>query len=213
MSGLIQIIKLILSASFTVIPELHKGCQTENFEEEEEASGNVPNDAPISVERLKDSPQMMNYYTGFEDFNHFMHVYQSLGPAAADLECKTQVLGPKDEFLLTLIKLRQDKDDLELGFLFGLSQHAANCVFKTWLNFLYHQFKKVELFQSNENMPEGSKKQLPQKSIILDAVGLAKNYKILANEYDHSNAPFGGRILFVCFVLSNFGRYTVAKLC
>ena len=103
-----------------------------------------------------------------------MYLYHAgLGPAAADLQYKTQTLGPKDEFLLTLIKLRQDKEDLELGFLFGVSASTAGRVFKTWLNFLYYQFKEIKMFQSKdtvqEHMPQGFKKQFPNTRIILDA--------------------------------------------
>jgi hypothetical protein len=69
------------------------------------------------------------------------------------------------------------------------------------------------------------KNQLPAATVIKDrrisskrvhverVIGLAKTYKILQNELDHSKTPHGGRILYVCFVLSNFRRSIVAKFC
>jgi hypothetical protein len=44
-------------------------------------------------------------------------------------------------------------------------------------------------------------------------IGLAKTYRILQNELDHLKTPHGGRILYFCFVLSNFRRSIVAKFC
>ncbi len=35
-------------------------------------------------------------------------------------------------------------------------------------------------------------------------IGLAKTFRILKDELHHAYVPFGGRILFVCFVLTNF---------
>ena len=295
----------------------------------------------VSIEQLKENEEMMKYYTGFGQYDHFIFLFQGLGPAANDLKYKSRSLGPMDELLLTLIKLRQDKDDVELGFLFGISKTTAGRIFNTWLSFMYYQFKEIKLFQGKEtvqeHMPRGFKSQFPSTRIILDAteipiekpsnvadqrstystyknrntlktmvgvsprgvvtyvseayggaasdrqiiehcslldghfergdsimadrgilvqdlfagqdvqvntpttmkgvnqlpaetvvkdrriarkcvhvervIGLAKTYKILANELDHSKTPRGGKILFVCFILSNFRKNIVPKFC
>jgi hypothetical protein len=69
------------------------------------------------------------------------------------------------------------------------------------------------------------KNQLPAATVIKDreisskrvhverVIGLAKTYKTLQNEQDHLKTPHGGRILYFCFVLSNFRRSIVAKFC
>jgi hypothetical protein len=44
-------------------------------------------------------------------------------------------------------------------------------------------------------------------------IGLAKKFKILAADLEHSKAPVGGRIVFVCFVLCNFRRNIVPQYC
>ena len=67
--------------------------------------------------------------------------------------------------------------------------------------------------------------QLPAETVIKDRriaskrvhveriIGLAKTYKILQNELDHSKAPYGSRIVFVCFMLANFRANIVNKYC
>lgn len=58
--------------------------------------------------------------------------------------------------------------------------------------------------------------QLPPEKVVRDrkisskrvhverVIGLAKHYRILEQTLDHSYVPIGGRILFVCFALTNF---------
>ena len=67
--------------------------------------------------------------------------------------------------------------------------------------------------------------QLPPEVVIKDrriaskrvhverVIGLAKTYKILQNELDHSKTPYGSRILFVCFMLANFRACIISKFC
>ena len=87
-----------------------------------------------------------------------------------------------------------------------------------------------DLFASQDvqvNTPTTMKgvNQLPAQTVVKDrriaskrvhverVIGLAKTYKILANELDHSKTPYGGRIFFVCFILSNFRKNIVPKFC
>lgn len=66
-----------------------------------------------------------------------------------------------------------NKDDLELGILFGISRSTAGRVFNTWLNFLYYQFKEIDLFSTKEivqqYMPEDFNAMFANTRIILDA--------------------------------------------
>ena len=139
-------------------------CQTEGLE-------TAP--ALLSVDRIKNNPEMLQYYTSFDDYEHFSYVFQGLGPAKYHLTYQCKDLGRQDEFLLCLVKLRQDKDDLELGFLFGVNRVTAGKIFKTWLNFLYFQLKEVKLWVPKdvveETMPEGFHRQFPSTRVILDA--------------------------------------------
>ena len=44
-------------------------------------------------------------------------------------------------------------------------------------------------------------------------IGLAKTYKILAEKMDAKRVPFGERIIFVCFALTNFRLNIVPNHC
>jgi hypothetical protein len=79
----------------------------------------------VSIHRFKSSPEAVKLFTGFSDFNHFLYLYQCLGPAAEHLTYKSQSLDAKDELFLCLMKLRMNKDDVELGILFGISKSTA----------------------------------------------------------------------------------------
>jgi hypothetical protein len=117
-------------------------------------------------------------------------------------------LDARDEFFLCIVKLRHDKEDVELGFLFGISSATAGLVFNIWLNFLYFQFKDkelaVETFAKDRRV--ASKRAHAER-----VIGLAKTYKILQNKLGHSRTPVEGRIIFVCFVLSNLPSNMVPK--
>jgi hypothetical protein len=323
---------------------LSKGSQTETETDEQECQTESGPDSrlsgpALSIFKFEHNPEMVKFYTGFETYEHFLYVYHCLGPAAEELQYKSKTLEARDELFLCIVKLRQDKEDVELGFLFGISRQTAGRVFNTWLNFLYFQFKEIELFRPKAIVdmfcPEDFKKKFPNTRIILDAteiriqkpskvkdqrstwssykngntlktmvgcsprgvvtylskayggsasdrqiienselldgrfnsgdsimadrgilvqdlfagqnvnvntpttmrgrnqlpaetvvkdrriaskrvhvervIGLAKTYKILQNELDHSRTPVGGRILCVCFVLSNFRSNIVPK--
>ena len=94
-------------------------------------------------------------------------------------------LDERDEFFLCLIKLRQDKEDVELSFLFDIQRVTAGRIFSTWLNFLYYQIKEIDLFLPkeivDEYIPEDFKRKFPRTRIILDAteVKIQKPQKVL----------------------------------
>jgi len=70
------------------------------------------------------------------------------------------------------MKLRLNKDDLELSFLFGISERTVARVFKTWLNFFYYQLKELNLWSPcqivDEYMPQDFKRKFPHTRVILD---------------------------------------------
>ena len=103
------------------------GCQCELFK---------ANSSRMSVIDFKDNPAAILYYSGFDNYEHFTMFFQVLGPAVNQLSYKCSVLEPADELFLTLAKLRQAKDNFELGLFFGISQTTVCCIVRTWINFL-----------------------------------------------------------------------------
>jgi hypothetical protein len=155
-----------------------KSCQTDNLgcdqDMQTDPVARMTAKGPlISIHGLKDDPDAIAFYTGFQSFDHFIYLYQSLGPAAEQLSYKSRVLSSKDELFLCLVKLRLDKEEAELAILFKISMSTVSRVFNTWLNFLYYQLKELDLFIPKEVvdnfMPKDFKRKYPNTRIILDA--------------------------------------------
>ena len=132
-----------------------------------------PIDTRFSVNNFVHNPAVIRYYTGFVDFSHFLLLFQILGPAASNLTYKCTHLEPIDQLFLTLMKLRQAKDDFELGLLFKISETTVASVIKTWINFMYYQFKEINIWPSHstvqQHMPEGFARMFGNTRVILDA--------------------------------------------
>ena len=127
----------------------------------------------FSIETLKNQPEIIKYYTGFLNYDHFMYFLSYLGPAAFHLSYKSCILSVPDELFLTLMKLRQAKEDQELGYLFDLSRHIVSCTFRTWVNFMFFQLKELDFWLPKtvvaETMPADFRRKYPTTRVILDA--------------------------------------------
>ncbi len=125
-----------------------------------------------TIEVISNLPGGLHYYTSFSDLGHFNYVFSCLGPATRHLKYQSQKLKPEDEFLLLLMKLRLNKDDIELSWLFGISTRTVGRVFKTWLNFLFYQLRELNIWPSkelvNDYMPEDFKKKFPNTRVVVD---------------------------------------------
>ena len=133
----------------------------------------TPSDAPYSIEHYKDNPKAVQYYTGFDCYDHFMLFFFVLGPAAHHLQYKPVCITAQDQLFLTLMKLRQAKDDSELEFMFKLKENVISKIINTWVNFLFFQLKEIDLWPSKEivqdTMPKSFKEQFSSTRVILDA--------------------------------------------
>ena len=84
-----------------------------------------------------------------------MFVFNLLGPQVHHLlsyplrkpiNDDAKVLQPKDEFFLTVVKLRRNMCNKELGFWFGVEPSIASRILISWINFLYCQFQELNLW-------------------------------------------------------------------
>ena len=127
----------------------------------------------FSIESLKNQPEVIKYYTGFLHYEHFMHFLSCLGPAAFHLSYQSGILSVADELFVTLMKLRQAKDDKELGYLFDISRYVVANIFRTWVNFMYFQLLELDLWLPKEivteTMPSDFRRKYPTTRVILDA--------------------------------------------
>lgn len=115
----------------------------------------------------------MSYYTGFQDYYQFMTFFHCLGPCVDELDYKCSVIEPKDQLFLTLMKLRQDKEDFELSLFFQVSTSTVSRIVITWINFLYFQLKELNFWPSEDIiqdfMPSNFAEKFPSTRVILDA--------------------------------------------
>ncbi|XP_071138862.1 putative nuclease HARBI1 [Mytilus edulis] len=148
-----------------------------NVIESSQKSKNIQCDIPsfgkFSIESFKEDNKIINYYTGFQDFDHYMMFFHCLGPSAFELEFKCTLLNPIDQLFMTLIKLRQNKEDIELAMLFQVSQSTVSRIIITWINYLYFQLKEINIWPSQEilkeTMPSDFSKKIPKTRVIMDA--------------------------------------------
>ncbi|XP_060591052.1 uncharacterized protein LOC132746025 [Ruditapes philippinarum] len=139
-------------------------------------------DGTFSARKFKENPSAIRYYTGFDDYEHFMMFFTVLGPAVAHLN-RNYKLEPCDQLFLTMIKMRQNKDDYELGLLFDLSKSVISRIVNTWINFMYFQLKEINWWprrsETSAYMPEDSKRKFPSTRVILDAteIPIEKTFK------------------------------------
>lgn len=78
-----------------------------------------------SIENYQNNAEAVQYYTGFDTYEHFVMFFHCVGPAAFEMDYHGASLHPKDELFLTMMKLRQFKQNLELSLFFKyLNKHC-----------------------------------------------------------------------------------------
>ena len=74
---------------------------------------------------------------------------------------------------MTLMKLRQANDDIELAMLFKVSESIVSRIVITWIHFLFFQLKELDIWPSKKiiehTMPSDFQQQFPNTRVILDA--------------------------------------------
>ena len=140
----------------------------------------------LKIEDFSSNDAAIRFYTYFESYEHFMICFQFLGDAVNHLNyqgqhcssntirTKTQrTLSPKNEFFLTLCRLRCNLLVADLAYRFQVSHSTISRIFTTWVNFLYHKFKEIPIWPSKSqvqsSMPTQFRQLYPNTRIIIDA--------------------------------------------
>ena len=128
----------------------------------------------FSIHNFKTEPEIIKYYTSFEDYDHFMLLFSCLGPAVSHLIGLENISNPpEDQLFMTMMKIRHAKDDFELGFFFNLRPHQVSTVFTTWINFMYFQLGELRIWPESsiikKHMPSHFAQTFPKTRVILDA--------------------------------------------
>lgn len=145
----------------------------------------------LSASRLCKELTTFRFYTGVS-VETFRHILQMLGDAPAKMDYSGRKVGDhdgkrqqytsrklnlQDQLLLTLVKLRHNFPESDLGNRFGISQSSVSRIFTTWVLCLYHSFREVNIWPSrrlvNMFMPESFAKKYPSTRVVIDATEFA----------------------------------------
>lgn len=82
------------------------------------------------------------------------------------------MLSYKDQFLLVMIKLRQNFDFKHLSHLFGISPQDCSTVFTNWLNNMFYRFGSVSIWLERkvliQTMPSKFREEFSNALVIFD---------------------------------------------
>lgn len=140
---------------------------------------------PFRIEAIMHDNKLVHFYTAFDDYSslevcfnflgdsvHRLHYwYAGKGPAGearAGARCLTAV----NEFFLVLCRLRLGLLEEDLAYRFSISQSTVSRICNTWINFLYHKFKELNIWPSRQQVDQYMPKcfeDYPQTRCIIDA--------------------------------------------
>ena len=88
-------------------------------------------DTRADKENLKNNYKLLQFYTELSNFTVLMTVFNLVYVAIP--ESPTSKLSKFQAFVLTLMKLRLDVSNYDLGFRFGISASTVSRVFSKWI--------------------------------------------------------------------------------
>ena len=116
----------------------------------------------------------MLYYTGLKNFNAFIDVLATLGPAAYSLKYLYCVpaISVKNQLFLTLMRLRCNKAHFELSREFNISKTDVSNIFNTWIRFMALQWREIDIWPRQELVhffsPTSFFANFPRTRVIVD---------------------------------------------
>ncbi len=150
----------------------------------------LKNARTTNAESLNSSsvPNYFHYNTGFtyNQFNdlcsffkvpnhpdspetHIPLTYKKVDKQIQDMPLRSQ-------FLLTLMKLRQNFDHKDLAFRFQISVQSVSTLINSWVDYMYDRLGQLSIWPHrdviSENMPANFKKDFPNTSATLDCTEL-----------------------------------------
>ena len=133
--------------------------------------------AVYCLEKFAEDDDAIRYLTGFKSYSHLLLLYNFLLPAAENLRYKPTSITPINQLFMTLIKLRQNKDDMCLSIDFDLTRQTVTKIITQWINFLYLELSELGCWLSretiDEHFPTNFRKLFPTTRVVLDATEIA----------------------------------------
>ena len=142
----------------------------------------------FSIDTISHSDELVRFYTGLPGMAMFEALFElvedcvpgmvmwsgsrSLDVMPSSSKKTPHILSPKNELLLTLMKLRLDPPYLDLSMRFHVSVATVSRVVTTWLLLLHKKFKSLDISPSKEqvmkDMPTQFKELYPSTRVIID---------------------------------------------
>ena len=123
----------------------------------------------ISIDRVQFDDELVNHYTGLEDWENFEYTFNILGKNANE---PTSDLSPRTCFLIMLVYLKRHFNFFEMSRMFGVEESTVYKICFDWITFCYEQFKKLSIWPSinvvKDFAPSDFKKQFPSTRVIID---------------------------------------------
>lgn len=181
----------------------------------------------FSWKDVKDDDQQFKFYTGIS-YSHFESIWELLGEAKYKLSYwnrenmdteKTPTkktgpgrkLKPKEEFFLTLVRLRLGCLNEDLAYRFGISASHVSTIIVTWIQFLYKSFKEIEplFFPDVKDIPKSAIpkcfKKFKNIRVIIDCTEIhthqSSDFRKQGNMY--SNYKSNSTVKFLIGILPN----------
>ena len=160
------------------VAQLEKLCAQERLDHEDvrrEQQNDKHRLTRWTVDKIKNK---MVYYTGFSE-DKFKLILNFLAPtpevpfvATKKLKKVLDTLSLEQQFLLVMVKLRQNFDLAHLATIFQITATEAGQLFKEWINYMFFRFGEIPTWPDREvliqNMPEKFKRDFPLTVAILD---------------------------------------------
>ena len=151
----------------------------------------------FSIDRFMKSDKALSFYTGFPNATVLESVLQYLNPGKdgenmnywhspsddvtnmnqrsdedSPKQGRPRQLSTKEEFFLTLCRLRQGFKEEHLSHLYGISQATVSRIVISWINFMFLKFSTIPIWPSkekvDEHMPADFKEKYPSTRVIID---------------------------------------------
>lgn len=121
----------------------------------------------IMCDNLKDE-SMVKYYTGLSTYKHFEVLIEICSPY---LKSSNTKLPPKEQILLTFMKLRLNLYFKDLAFRFGISPSTVSTYFKNVVHVMYARLKTFVFWPAREiikkTMPSCFREAFHEKTTVI----------------------------------------------
>ena len=125
----------------------------------------------IKEDVLRSDDKKVKYYTGLPSYAMLKVVFDFVCEEMPNsiVNCK---LSPFEQFLMTLMKLRHNFGDADLGYRFGVDKSTVSRYFSKWLELLYVKLSFLIMWPNREEllktMPLEFRRHFRQCVIIID---------------------------------------------